>query len=58
MSDALIDSTSIAGTPEQCRERLDAYRASGIDLPIIGPFARGPGAAAKFANAIKACAPN
>lgn len=56
VSDALIDATSVAGTPAQCRERLDAYRDSGIDLPIIGPFARGPGAAATFAEAIRACA--
>ena len=57
VSDAVIDATSVAGTPAQCREKLDAYRDSGIDLPIISPFARGPGAAERFANAIKACAP-
>ena len=37
VSDAPIEATSIAGTPEQCRERIDAYRRSGIDLPIISP---------------------
>ena len=56
VSDALIDATSVAGTPAQCRDRLDAYRDSGIDLPIISPFARGPGAAETFAEAIRACA--
>src|SRR5262249_24928946 len=57
VSDALIDATSIAGTPQHCRERVEAYRRSGIDLPILSPFARGPGAGAKFEAAIRACAP-
>lgn len=57
VSDAMVDATSIAGTPEQCRERLQAYRDSGIDVPIVSPFARGPGAKARFEAAIRACAP-
>jgi len=57
VSDALIDATSIARTPQHCRERIEAYRQSGIDLPIVSPFARGPGAKAKFEAAIRACAP-
>jgi 5,10-methylenetetrahydromethanopterin reductase len=57
VSDALIDATSVAGTAEQCRERIEAYRRSGIDLPILSPFARGPGAKAKFQAVIQACAP-
>jgi probable F420-dependent oxidoreductase len=56
-SDAMIDATSIVGTPEQCRERLEAYRQSGIDLPILSPYARGPGAKARFEAVIRACAP-
>jgi probable F420-dependent oxidoreductase len=58
VSDALIDATSVAGTPEDCRERVAAYRRSGIDLPILSPFARGSDAKAKFAAAIRACAPS
>jgi 5,10-methylenetetrahydromethanopterin reductase len=57
VSDALIDATSVAGTAEHCRERIDAYRRSGIDLPILSPFARGLDAKAKFDAAIRACAP-
>ena len=57
VSDAMIDATSVVGTPAQCRERLEAYRQSGIDLPIISPFARGAGAKATFETAIRACAP-
>lgn len=58
VSDALIDATSVAGTPEECRERVAAYRASGIDLPILSPYARGPDAKAKFLTMIQACAPS
>jgi probable F420-dependent oxidoreductase len=57
VSDAMIAATSVAGTPADCRERIAAYRQSGIDLPILSPFARGPGAKAKFAAAVRACAP-
>ena len=57
VSDAMIDATSIAGTPEQCRARIEDYRRSGIDLPILSPFARGADAKARFEAAIRACAP-
>ena len=57
VTDAMIDATSIVGTPEQCRVRIEAYRQSGIDVPILSPFARGPGAKSRFEAAIRACAP-
>jgi probable F420-dependent oxidoreductase len=57
VSDEMIDATCIAGTPAQCRARVAAYRQSGIDLPILSPFARGDGAKARFEEAIRACAP-
>jgi probable F420-dependent oxidoreductase len=57
VSDAMIDATSITGTPEDCRVRLEAYRQSGIDVPIISPFARGPDARARVEATIRACAP-
>jgi 5,10-methylenetetrahydromethanopterin reductase len=57
VSDAMIDATSISGTPDQCRTRIEQYRQSGIDLPIISPFARGPDAKSRFEAAIRACAP-
>ncbi len=34
----LIEDTFIFGTPEQMRERLDAYVAGGITLPVITPI--------------------
>ena len=48
VTDQMIAATGIAGTPPECRDRLEAYRASGLDLPIISPFARGPGARDRF----------
>jgi probable F420-dependent oxidoreductase len=57
-SDALIDATSVAGTAAQCVERIETYRRSGIDLPILSPFARGAGAKSRFEAVIRACAPS
>lgn len=54
--DALVDAVAVAGTPEECRRRVEAYRASGIALPIISPR-RGPGGAQLVRDAIRACAP-
>lgn len=57
VTDAMVDATGVAGTPAECRAKIEAYRESGIDLPIISPFARGPGAKQRFEAAIRACAP-
>jgi alkanesulfonate monooxygenase SsuD/methylene tetrahydromethanopterin reductase-like flavin-dependent oxidoreductase (luciferase family) len=57
VSDAMIDATSVSGTREQCRARIEAYHQSGIDVPIISPFARGSDARSRFEAAIRACAP-
>jgi alkanesulfonate monooxygenase SsuD/methylene tetrahydromethanopterin reductase-like flavin-dependent oxidoreductase (luciferase family) len=56
-SDRMIEATSIAGTAAEMRERIAALRGSGIELPILSPYARGPGARAKFEAVIRACAP-
>ena len=57
VSDAMIEATSIVGTPEQCRTQVEAYRQSGMDVPILSPFARGLDAKSRFEAAIRACAP-
>ncbi len=57
VSDALIDATSIAGTPDQCRARIEEYRSAGLDLLILSPYARGPDSKARFEAVIRACAP-
>jgi len=56
--DALLDATSVVGTPEECRARLEAYRRSGIALPIISPFTRMPNGKQRALEAIRACAPS
>ena len=57
VSDAHVASVCIAGTPERCRERIAAYHASGIDLPMIAPMATGPNAKEMAQASIRACAP-
>lgn len=55
--DALVDAVTLAGTPETCRERVEAYRRAGLRLPIVSPRASGAdGRKAAFA-VIRACAP-
>jgi alkanesulfonate monooxygenase SsuD/methylene tetrahydromethanopterin reductase-like flavin-dependent oxidoreductase (luciferase family) len=55
--DAAIEATGVVGTPAECRARLDAYRGSGIALPIISPFSRGADGKERVMEAIRACAP-
>ena len=57
VTDEHIDSVCIAGAPERCRERIAAYHASGIDLPMIAPMAFGPNAKEMAQTTIRACAP-
>ena len=55
--DALIDAVALAGTPAECRGKIERYRASGIALPIITPRGGGPDPHARVVTAIRACAP-
>ena len=36
-SDELLDAIALVGPADRCRERLEAYREAGVDLPIIIP---------------------
>jgi 5,10-methylenetetrahydromethanopterin reductase len=38
VSDEIVDYLAAAGTPEECRARLDEYRAAGVRLPILAPL--------------------
>jgi 5,10-methylenetetrahydromethanopterin reductase len=38
VGDDLVDRLAVAGTPDECRARLDDYRAAGIDVPVIVPL--------------------
>lgn len=55
--DELIEAISVAGTPGECRERIEAYRRSGIALPIISPRPTGTDPKQAAIEALKACAP-
>ncbi|MCW3006409.1 MAG: class flavin-dependent oxidoreductase [Solirubrobacterales bacterium] len=35
--DAVVDDIAAAGTPAECHERLDEYRAAGIHTPVVAP---------------------
>ena len=37
LSDRLIDAICLLGPVERCRDRIAAYRAAGVDLPILWP---------------------
>jgi probable F420-dependent oxidoreductase len=55
--DGLIDAVALAGTPAECRDRIERYRASGIALPIVSPRGGGPDAKARVVAALRGCAP-
>jgi 5,10-methylenetetrahydromethanopterin reductase len=41
VADEMVDRLAAAGTPDECRARLDAYHAAGIDTVVMTPV---PGA--------------
>lgn len=55
--DALIDAIALAGTAEECRDRLDRYRQAGLALPIVSPRLAGVNPAAEAEALIRALAP-
>lgn len=55
--DELIQAMGIAGTPKECRDRLDAYRQSELGLPVIFPVGEGSNAKQTVMNIIRVCAP-
>jgi 5,10-methylenetetrahydromethanopterin reductase len=38
IGDDIVDRQAVAGTPEECRSRLHAYRSAGIQLPVLAPL--------------------
>lgn len=53
----LVEKVALAGTPDECRDRIAQYRRAGIDLPIISPRGHGRTFKAQVVAAIRACAP-
>ncbi len=38
VDDAIVDSLTAAGTPEECQARMDEYRRAGVDLAVMVPL--------------------
>jgi 5,10-methylenetetrahydromethanopterin reductase len=38
VGDEIVDDLAVAGTPDDCRRRLDEYREAGIDLCVLAPM--------------------
>ncbi|MBM3226792.1 MAG: LLM class flavin-dependent oxidoreductase [Candidatus Tectomicrobia bacterium] len=53
---AMIRTLTIYGSAEVCRQRLQAYREAGLQLPIIAPFPIGEPIQETFARTIAECA--
>ncbi|MBK9942496.1 MAG: LLM class flavin-dependent oxidoreductase [Kouleothrix sp.] len=38
VTDDMVRAVTVAGTPDECRARIDDYRAAGVGLPILFPL--------------------
>jgi alkanesulfonate monooxygenase SsuD/methylene tetrahydromethanopterin reductase-like flavin-dependent oxidoreductase (luciferase family) len=56
--DALVDAIALAGTPDECRDRLERYRRAGLALPIVSPRLAGVNPAGEAEAVIRALAPD
>ena len=54
---ALVESISLIGTPEECREKLQEFRHAGITLPMILAREEGNLDKGRTIEVIRACAP-
>ena len=52
----MIQATTIYGSAEVCKARLQAYRDAGLQQPIIAPFPIGEPIAETFKRTIEGCA--
>jgi hypothetical protein len=52
----MIRAVTVYGTAQECRQRLQAYRDAGLQLPIIAPFPAGEAVHDTFARTIMGCA--
>jgi alkanesulfonate monooxygenase SsuD/methylene tetrahydromethanopterin reductase-like flavin-dependent oxidoreductase (luciferase family) len=52
---SMIQATTIYGSAETCRQRLQAYREAGLQHPIIAPFPIGEPIQETFVRTIEGC---
>jgi alkanesulfonate monooxygenase SsuD/methylene tetrahydromethanopterin reductase-like flavin-dependent oxidoreductase (luciferase family) len=52
----MMQALTIYGSAAECRQRLQAYRDAGLQLPIIAPFPIGEPVQETFARTIEGCA--
>ena len=57
MSDELLTSLLVVGDVEQCRARLEEYRAAGVRVPCIAPFSGSADARGSVRRAMRELAP-
>ncbi len=57
LSDELIDNWTLVGTPQECRDRIQAYRDAGVTLPIVSPVMNGENAKRQAMDVIRSCVP-
>jgi probable F420-dependent oxidoreductase len=55
--DEMVQAVAVVGTADECRARVEEYRAAGLDLPILSPRVSGSDGKASVMAAIAACAP-
>ncbi|MET0850612.1 MAG: LLM class flavin-dependent oxidoreductase [Candidatus Rokuibacteriota bacterium] len=55
--DEMVEAVAVVGTAAECRARVEAYRAAGLDLPILSPRVSGSDGKASVMAAIRACSP-
>jgi probable F420-dependent oxidoreductase len=53
VSDRLIDSVAVAGSPDECRKKLGEFRSSGVTLPILSLSTQARGEIMGFCESIK-----
>ena len=53
VSDRLIDSVAVAGSPDECRRKLEEFRSSGVALPILSLTVQARGEIMGFCESIK-----
>jgi hypothetical protein len=51
----MLRALTIYGSAAECRERLQAYREAGLQLPIIAPFPVGEPIQEIFTRTITGC---